>query len=329
MITVYKPNDVAAERFDKRLIESHAAIPAGAVWLDLLEPTAEEEAAVEAYLGIDVPTREEMKDIEPSNILYVEDGASFMSARILSQSDSDLPRLAPVSFILKNGKLATLRYDMPKSFELFASRMARQGVCGASGEQVFGAMMETVIDRAAEILRLVGEKIDNVTSEVFDARRQLGRRGPRDFRAVLNTLAQEGDRISKVRESMVSIERMLLFFSTRVDTVKGLGSLRSELKTTLRDVQSLEDHATFLNDKIQFLLDAVLGLVSLDQNNIVKIFSVAAVVFMPPTLIASIYGMNFEIMPEIKWPFGYPFAIGLMAASAAGTYLFFRWKKWL
>ncbi len=146
---------------------------------------------------------------------------------------------------------------------------------------------------------------------------------------MLNTLAQEGDRISKVRESMVSIERMMLFFSTRVDTIKGLGTLKNELKTTLRDVQSLEDHATFLNDKIQFLLDAVLGLVSLDQNNIVKIFSVAAVVFMPPTLIASMYGMNFDLMPETKWALGYPMAIAMMAASAAGTYLFFKWKKWL
>ena len=326
MIAILKPNALHPDRFDRQALVATDAIPDGAVWLDLLQPTLDEEHAVENYLGIDVPTREEMRDIEPSNILYVEDGASFMSARILCGSESELPTLAPVSFILKGGKLATIRYEEPRSFDLFASRLARPGACGGSGEQVLAAMMETIIDRAAEILRLIGERIDSVTTEVFDTKRKTG---PRDFRMTLNLLAQEGDRISKVRESMVSIERMLLFFSTRVDTIKGLGSLKNELKTTLRDVQSLEDHATFLNDKIQFLLDAILGLVSLDQNNIVKIFSVAAVVFMPPTLIASIYGMNFNIMPELQWAIGYPFAIGLMACSALFTYLFFRWKKWL
>jgi magnesium transporter len=329
MITSYRISDAATDRFDKHVLMSGEPMPERAVWLDLLEPTLEEEREVELYLGIDVPTRDEMKGIEPSNILYVEDGASFMSARILCSSDSDLPRLAVVSFILKKGKLATLRYDEPRSFDLFSSRMARPSVCGGTGEQIFSAMMETIIDRAAEILRMIGERIDGVTTEVFDTRSRIARTGKRDFRYILNTLAQEGDRISKVRESMVSIERMLLFFSTRVDSIRGLGTLRSELKTTLRDVQSLEDHATFLNDKIQFLLDAVLGLVSLDQNNIVKIFSVAAVVFMPPTLIASIYGMNFKVMPELLWPGGYPFALLLMACSAAGTYLFFRWRKWL
>ncbi len=329
MITIYRLNDVATDRFDRHAIAGIEPIPQGAVWLDLLEPTIEEERSVETYLGIDVPTREEMKGIEPSNILYVEDGASFMSARILCNSDGELPRLAVVSFILKKGRLATLRYDEPRSFDLFTSRMARPSVCGGTGEQIFSALMETIIDRAAEILRMIGERIDGITTEVFDSKRQIARRGGADFRASLNVLAQEGDRISKVRESMVSIERMLLFFSTRVDSLKGLGTLRSELKTTLRDVQSLEDHATFLNDKVQFLLDAVLGLVSLDQNNIVKIFSVAAVVFMPPTLIASLYGMNFKAMPELDWRFGYPFAIALMAGSAVFTYLFFRWKKWL
>jgi magnesium transporter len=328
MITVHYAT-AGDDHFEQIPVSAGGAIPPGAIWLDLLHPTTDEELAVETYLGIDVPTRAEMLTIEPSNLLYVEEGASFMSARVLSHSDEDVPRLVPVSFILKGGKLATVRYDEPRSFDLFVSRLARPGACGTTGEQVFGALMETVIDRASEILSGLGERIDVITEDIFRANTQLSRRGPRDYRHVLTTLGREGDRISKVRESLVSIERMLLFFSTRVETVKQLGSLKNELKTTLRDMQSLEDHATFLNDKIQFLLDAVLGLVSLDQNNIVKIFSVAAVVFMPPTLIASIYGMNFDVMPELKFTYGFPMAIGMMALSAVFTYLFFRWKRWL
>ena len=149
------------------------------------------------------------------------------------------------------------------------------------------------------------------------------------FRHTLQTLGREGNRISKVRESLVSIERMLLFLSANNAAAPIPDPLRAELRTTLRDLQSLEDHATFLSSKIQFLLDAVLGLVGLEQNKIIKIFSVAAVVFLPPTLIASIYGMNFKHMPELEWNLGYPMAMGLMVLSAASTYLFFKLKRWL
>jgi magnesium transporter len=189
--------------------------------------------------------------------------------------------------------------------------------------------VEIIIDRCAETLQNIGERIDGVTSQTFNPKAQLARSKAGGYRAILNQLGQEGDHIAKVRESLVSIERMLLFFSTRIENSADVAGLRSELKTTLRDIESLEDHATFLNDKIQFLLDGVLGLVSLDQNNIVKIFTLAAVVFMPPTLIASIYGMNFKVMPELEWAQGYPFALGLMAASATLTFLFFKLKKWL
>jgi magnesium transporter len=142
-------------------------------------------------------------------------------------------------------------------------------------------------------------------------------------------MGMEGNRISKVRESLVSIERMLLFLSANTAGARLGDELRAEVRTTLRDLQSLEDHATFLSSKIQFLLDAVLGLVSLEQNKIIKIFSVAAVVFMPPTLIASSYGMNFKNMPELDWHLGYPMAIIMMIMAASGTYLFFKLKRWL
>lgn len=315
--------------FARHMLEPAETLPARTVWIDLLEPTREEDRRIEEALGIEIPTREETRNIEPSELIYVENGARFMTARILCQSGTETPRLAGITFILKDDRLVTVRYDEPRSFQLFANRIARPGTCLPSGARVLVALFETVIDRASEILRLVGERVDEMSARTFDPKRNA-QSDVTLFKETLQTLALEGDRISKVRESLVSIERMLLFLSANTTIPAPLDDdLRSELRTTLRDLQSLEDHASFLNNKIQFQLDAVLGLVSLEQNKIIKIFSVAAVVFLPPTLIASSYGMNFKNMPELEWYLGYPMAIGLMMLSAAGTYMFFKWKRWL
>jgi magnesium transporter len=146
---------------------------------------------------------------------------------------------------------------------------------------------------------------------------------------MLKSIGRRGDHTSKVRESLVSIGRLLLYLAAEADTMKWAKDQRATIKGMQRDVQSLSDHATYLSQKISFLLDAMLGVVSLEQNNIIKIFSVAAVVFMPPTLIASIYGMNFKHMPELDFDFGYPFALALMLLAAVLPYFFFRWMKWL
>ena len=151
----------------------------------------------------------------------------------------------------------------------------------------------------------------------------------RDFKEILRSIGRRGDHTSKVRESLVSIGRLLLYIAAEADTMKWAKDQRAAIKGMQRDVQSLSDHATYLSQKISFLLDAMLGVVSLEQNNIIKIFSVAAVALMPPTLIASIYGMNFKHMPELDWYLGYPVAIVLMVLAAALPYFVFKWKKWL
>ncbi len=314
--------------FERRPLAIGDTVPREAVWIDLIEPTREEDRRVEEALGIEIPTREETRNIEPSEVLYVENGVRYMSARILCQSGTESPTLAPISFILKDHTLVTVRYDEPRSFQMFINRMGRPGAGTPSGDHVLISLFETVIDRAAEILRLTGERIDEASAMVFDV--NASRRADVDtFRTTLQTMGMEGTRISKVRESLVSIERMLLFLSANTAGATLPDDLRAEVRTTLRDLQSLEDHATFLSNKIQFLLDAVLGLVSLEQNKIIKIFSVAAVVFLPPTLIASSYGMNFKNMPELDWQLGYPMALGMMVLSAICTYLFFKIKRWL
>ena len=145
----------------------------------------------------------------------------------------------------------------------------------------------------------------------------------------MRALGRKGDLTSKVRESLVSIGRLLLFLANEADTMKWPKDMRAQLQSMQRDVGSLSDHATYLTNKITFLLDAMLGVVNIQQNNIIKIFSVAAVVLMPPTLVASIYGMNFKHMPELEWIGGYPFALLLMLFAAVLPYLYFKWRKWL
>jgi len=211
---------------------------------------------------------------------------------------------------------------------MFAQRAAKPYGCGRTGEAVLAGLIDTIIDRAADVLQMTGERIDTVSRTVFEERNDPSQRNA-ELQGTLRALGRYGDLISKQRESLVSIERILLFLSVSYRATRVPAELREQVRTALRDLQSLEEHATFQSSKIQFLLDATLGLVNLEQNNIIKLFSVMAVVFMPPTLIASIYGMNFKHMPELDWRFGYPMAIVLMVVAAILPYVFFRWKRWL
>ena len=174
----------------------------------------------------------------------------------------------------------------------------------------------------------LGSRIDRLSQAIFENERRGAKRAA-SYRAALKSIGRKGDIISNVRESMASVERVLLFLSASLARPSKSGGFQAEWRTAIRDVQSIEEHAAFLSNKIQFLLNAVLGLVSLEQNDIIKLFSVMAVVLMPPTLIASIYGMNFKLMPELEWSFGYPMAVGLMIVAAVLPFLFFRWKRWL
>jgi magnesium transporter len=147
--------------------------------------------------------------------------------------------------------------------------------------------------------------------------------------AMLRTVGLKGDLLSKSRESLMTIGRMLLYLSAEIDGQKVAKDVRTQLRSMTRDVQALNDHAAYLANKVTFLLDAVLGMVSIEQNDIIKLFSVVSVVLMPPTLVASTYGMNFQLMPELHWQVGYPYALILMMFSAVLPYLFFRWRGWL
>ena len=306
-------------------------IPADAVWIDLLRPTNGEDHMVEEILGIAVPTREEMVEIEPSSRLRIEAGAAYMTGSIVCNSESERPTLSEVTFILVGGKLATVRYDESKPFSLIIAKLDRACPADFTGEQLVLELLDTIIDRAADIIERLAIEIDGVSRRVFEkdeaAGSQNGNSSQR-YRVLLRMIGRKGDLGSKVRESLVSMLRLVTFLAADADGHFSKDQ-RAALKSMQRDVTSLNDHVSFLGNKVTFLLDATLGMVSIEQNNIIKIFSIAAVVLLPPTLVASAYGMNFEFMPELKWVFGYPFALLLMVVSAVLPYLFFKRKGWL
>ncbi len=330
MIIIHRPTAPCAaqnQALDRHLWQPGEAIPPNALWIDLVEPTREEDRLVEAYLGIEVPTRDEMADIEPSEILYNEPNARYMTARILCSTESETPKLADVSFILTAKVLITVRYDEPRSFTMFMNRAVKPGGCGHQPEAVLDGLVETIIDRAAEILGGVGRRIDVLSREIFDNERK-GARRTAGFRAAIKSLGRKGDILSNIRESMVSFERMMLFLSSPPAHLTR-GHDPAEWRRKIDDIKSIEEHAAFLSGKVQFLLDATLGLVSIEQNDVFKFLAILSGVLLPPTLVGAIYGMNFEGMPELQWAYGYPTALAIMLASALGPYFFMRWKRWL
>ena len=300
----------------------------GIVWLDLLSPTAEEAAGLEAKLGVDLPTREEMEEIEVSSRLYYEDGAAFMTATLPAQADRDNPLMAPVTFVLTADRLVTIRYHEPRAFQTFPMRAEKVAMGCTNGDVVLVALLEAIVDRIADILERAGRDIDGISHDVFQ-HKEITRTTSRDFQAVLEAIGRKGDLISNIRDSLVTLERLIGFLGQATTQRKTDKDIRSRVKTLARDARSLADHASFLSQKITFLLDASLGMINIEQNAIIKIFSVAAVAFLPPTLIASVYGMNFHVMPELDWPWGYPFAILLMVVSAALPLWYFWRRGWL
>ncbi|HEY8580752.1 MAG TPA: magnesium/cobalt transporter CorA [Beijerinckiaceae bacterium] len=308
-------------------------LPAGAVpWLDLVNPTTDEDRYVERVMGVSIPTREEMQEIEMSSRLYSEDGGEFMTIAAVTQLDTDEPQITPITFVLKGQTLVTVRYAEPRPFMMFIARAQRPGTPGcATGEQIMLSLLEALIDRLADALERVGVKIDAISREVFHRATPGVAARSRDFQGVLVNIGREGDLLSRVRESLVSMTRVLAYHTALTEDAdkRAIKDTRQRIRSIQRDISSLTDHSTYLSSKVTFLLDATLGLINLEQNQIIKIFSIAAVCLMPPTLIASIYGMNFRHMPELEWVFGYPYALGLMVVMGLLPFFYFRRKGWL
>lgn len=328
MITAYLPHGGQLQRVE---LTPDSTLPEGVVWIDLFEPTQAEEKVVERLLELEMPTREEMQEIETSSRLYREGDVSYMTANVLYQAETTQPKTTAVTFMRTPRAMVTLRYADPLSFRQFIARAQRQPGLTVNADAVLCGILDSVIDRAADVLENAGKVLDSVSRDIFGYGTD-GEYDPADetdLEGAVRKLGRVEDLTSRIRDSLVSLTRLIAFLNLTMAEQRGTKESRQWLKTLSRDVQSLSEQAAFLAHKGNFLLDATLGLINIQQTKIIKIFSVAATVFLPPTLIASIYGMNFRSMPELDWTFGYPLAIGLMVASAVLPYWFFKRKGWL
>jgi len=300
----------------------------GVVWIDLSAPTSEEETEIESRLAIDIPTREDMEEIEISSRLYYEEGNAFMTATVPAKTDSDDLQMAPVTFVLTGERLITIRYHDPRAFQTFTQRAQKTNIGCRNGEAVLVALLEAIVDRLADVLERAQREIDAISRSIFERPGATPTKG-QDLQKLLQDIGRKGDLTSNIRDSLFTIHRVTAFLAHLTTRTRSDKEVRARVKTLARDASSLTEHSSSLSQKITFLLDATLGMINIQQNSIIKIFSVAAVVFLPPTLIASIYGMNFDHMPEFNWRLGYPIALGIMVMSAILPYLYFKRRGWL
>jgi len=312
-------------------VREHVRDPAllrAAVWIDLLQPSLEEEHAVQNALSVEIPTREEMQEIESSSRLYREGETLVLTANFLYGVDTGEFSSTAISFVLVGEALITVRYATPKAFPVFAARCQKTPALLTSGDAVMLHLFEQIVDRLADILERIGADMDRASQGAF----KRGKPGAvtlreQDLKEVLLTLGQVGEVTTRASETLLGLNRIFSFISAEKAMVRKENQVY--IKTLVRDVRSLVEHANFLNNKATFLLDAVLGIINIEQTNIIKTFTVVSVALMPPTLIASIYGMNFQHMPELAWQIGYPLALGLMVATGVLPIWYFKRKGWL
>ncbi len=299
---------------------------ASALWIDLDHPDEAENAQVRA-LGIeDLPTLADMEEIEVSSRLYRENGSDYLTVVLPGMSETSAPVSGPVCFILSSTRLVTVRHFTPRPFATYPERAEKVGPGCGSARSVFLSLMDEIVGRLADILESVGAALDSGMATMF----QEGEHANDEIlQSGLRGVARQSDLLGRVRLSLLTLERAMGAFTLWSGEGKTDQSLRATTKALTRDLSALEVHADYLNSRLAMATDVTLGMVNLAQNRTVKIVSVVAVIFLPPTVIASAYGMNFRDMPELDWHFGYPMALGMMLASAVGTYMFFKWRKWL
>jgi magnesium transporter len=298
------------------------------VWVDLLNPTRDEELKLEDKLGVLLPTREDMDEIEASSRLYMEDDAAFMTALISFFGGQHRLQTGPVTFVLVKGRLITIRYIEPASFAIFTETIEKQPsqcICGAT---TFLNLLDVMIDRTADLIEKTEAGIDTLSKSIFRRKRDT---------KLEDALIQIGDYqndVSRIRDSLVSMAR-LIAFAKGLDTQtvglkgEGLGEYRERLITMSQDIGSLSDHTSYITGNMSFLLDAALGLISVEQNNVMKLISVVSVIFLPLTLIASVYGMNFVDMPFLHDADAFYWTCALMICIAIGLIVWLKSRRWI
>lgn len=331
MLRIFEERD--GQLVDSPVPASPSDLTAGHLrWIDVFAPTPEEDRYAERAMGIVLPTREEMRETELSARLYVEDGAEFLTATVICKGEMGAATKSHVTFVLKGDALLTLRYDDLVPLDMVTDRLTRadQSAAGMTAELLMLHLLEAGVNRLADIIEQVSDDLDQISEHVFRERSDKPSAQERRLQGLIERIGRSGRTLGMVRECLVSVTRLMAYHLARMEKgAKRPGEIVALSKIIQRDASALTINAEFLSAKIGFLLDAVLGLINLRQAQIIKLFSVAAVVFLPPTLIASIYGMNFDHMPELAWLWGYPMAVVMMIVSAVVPYLFFKHRGWL
>jgi magnesium transporter len=303
------------------------ALPPDIVWIDVLAPTSGEAAYVERSTGLHLPTFEELSEIESSSRLRAEDGVLYLSAPAVHGATAGEPQTTPVGFVLNAQLLVTVRFEALVAFSTFGK--APPG----TASDAFAGLIETIVDRIADILEHIAADLDALSHRLFrsgpidGSKHRRPAREAADLRVILRRVGASGDLVSRIRDSLLGLSRIVPY-------VASLGAawlpeaVKSRLETIRHDIASLSDYDAHLVSKIQLLLDATLGLINVEQNDIIKVLTIVSVVGVPPTLVASMYGMNFKDMPELSWAWGYPYGLALIAVSAVAPLLWFKWRGW-
>jgi magnesium transporter len=331
MLTLYHSR---AARGEQPTDLAHGSLPAEAAWIDMLRPEPDEIAFVRRTAGLDVPSIEELSEIESSSRLRSKAGALYLSAPLVFRADSDQPLTTPVGFVLTRERLITVRFEEFQSFTNFTTHDLASESDPLSSGAVFAGLMDAITDRFADILENIASELDELSHRLFRSpATQTGRRRPparesADLRIILRRIGHSGDLASKIRDSLLGIGRIVPFVATHA--AEWLPpEIKLRLDTVRSDTTSLSDYDMHIVNKVQLLLDATLGLINIEQNNIIKVLTIVSVVGIPPTLIASMYGMNFKGMPEYDWSWGYPYGLAMIVLSAILPIAWFKWRGWI
>jgi magnesium transporter len=304
--------------------------PDGApVWIDLVSPSDDEIAEAAAAIGHPIPSFQDLSEIETSSRLQARGDLLVLSTPLLTGSETPEPHLTPVGFLFSPTLLVTVRFAALRSFDVVAETCAAHTALTA--QNAFLSLLEEVVDRQADHLERVGAHLEHIARETFARAGARGGRGPLNNTQLKLTLAALGDaggRLSMARDVMLGIGRIAGFVMERGQQCVH-GTEKTRLNAVRLDVASLDDFETHLSNKSQFLLDAVLGLINVAQNDIFKVLTIVSVIGIPPTLVASVYGMNFHRMPELEWAYGYPYALALIVLSTLAPLAWFKWRGWM
>lgn len=325
MITAYTRTD---GRIEAATLTEKNALPQNLCWLDLDTPSDTEREAVAGWLGVAVPSQAEMEEIEVSSRLYVENEVIYLTATLLVGADSPEPELADLSLIVTKQHLIITRFAEPKSIAIFTARAVAHPALAADAEHAVLNLLDAIADRTADILEMTGRQVNRLSQQIFPKpTATLQAAKPAPLKDMLYSIGRIGDMLHRNYHSINGLIRMTVFLAQALhgrlspDQVTLLRSLQSDLK-------SLHDHAGFMIQETTFLLDATLGQINSEQNDIFRSLMLISSLFLPSSLLAGIYGMNFTHLPGLESPWWIWGVFGLMAFSALTALVYFKRRGW-